>query len=145
MFTRNPLPVTVLVLGECLISIPTYFWGITTLIYSCIAMYWELTMLCFKVIVDGQTYRHTDSLNAIVLQSLRGSTNYRNSPPILPPQLFWCSLSNLTLTLTPPPHYFAFQNPRNIFHKIMCSNKITSPPPLPQNTHLNPRAIIIQQ
>ena len=51
----------VLVLGECQISMATYFSEVSTLVYSCIAMYWELTMLCqFKVIADGQTHRHTE-------------------------------------------------------------------------------------
>ena len=39
-------------------------------------MYWELTMSChFKVIADGHTDTQTTSLNTIVLQPLRGSTN----------------------------------------------------------------------
>ena len=39
-------------------------------------MHWELTMLChFKVIADGHTHRQTHSLNTIVSQWLRGSTN----------------------------------------------------------------------
>ena len=59
----------------CHISIPPYLWGITTILLSCIAMYWKLTMLFhFKVIADGN--RPTNSLITIVLQPLRGSTNY---------------------------------------------------------------------
>ena len=49
----------VLVIGDCQISIPTYLWGISTVLYSCIAVYWELTMLChFKVVADGHTQTH---------------------------------------------------------------------------------------
>ena len=33
-------------------------------------MYWELTMLCFTVIVDGHTYRHTDSLSFAITSRL---------------------------------------------------------------------------
>ena len=48
----------VLVLGECQTengNVPKR-WGVITLIYSCVAMYWELTMLChFKIIADRQT------------------------------------------------------------------------------------------
>ena len=52
----------VLVLGECQISIPTNLWEICH----------------YEVIADGhtQTDRQTDSLNTIVSQPLRGSTNY---------------------------------------------------------------------
>ena len=57
----------VLVLRECQMSIVTYLMGVSTLIKSCIVMYWELTMLChFKVIADiqthTQTHRHTASI-----------------------------------------------------------------------------------
>ena len=39
-------------------------------------MHWELTMLCyFKVIMDGQTHTQTHSLDTIVSQPLRGSTD----------------------------------------------------------------------
>ena len=50
----------VLVLGECQFSIPKYLWRISTLLYSCIVMYWELTMLChFKLITHVNTHRQT--------------------------------------------------------------------------------------
>ena len=71
----------VLVLGECQIPIATYLRVGGGGIYPHIKLYFNMFNVLridnamFIVIADGQTETHTDSLNTIVSQPLRGSTN----------------------------------------------------------------------